>query len=174
MIRGLLLLGLAAASAGTALETDRPHDRFQHDVHRKALAREGLDCTACHAVGAAPGADLAPPEGVCHSCHVDREGRALRAPATCATCHDRVAAPEGHGPGWLDAHGPASRTERCDSCHRGSECVDCHERREPVRFAVHDRSFLAVHGIAVRTDPAGCGSCHVEAFCVACHSREAR
>lgn len=142
---------------------------FDHGAHAAALDRAALGCTACHRVGVGEQPSAAAPAGVCHTCHVDGVAR-VRAPTACATCHPSVGPPVDHGYGWREVHGAASREQRCADCHRGSFCVDCHERREPVRFAVHDRAFLGIHGLEVRADPSACGSCHVEAFCVACHA----
>ena len=150
--------------------------RFDHGEHGKALEREGLACVACHAVGApaeAPDDEqaLKPPDAACHFCHVDST-RQVRAPSRCETCHADVGRPDSHGVGWLDEHGSASRLGACSDCHRSGFCVDCHERRESVRYQVHDRTFLSVHGIEVRVDPSSCGTCHAESFCVSCHSSQ--
>lgn len=161
---GWVLAASASAGAPEVAAT------FDHAAHAPALDKAGLGCTTCHRVGVGEEPRSVAPAGVCHSCHVDAEARRVHAPSACATCHPSVGPPADHAYGWLDVHGAASRGGRCDDCHRGSFCIDCHERREPVRYAVHDRTFLGTHGIEVRVDPTACGSCHVEAFCVACHS----
>lgn len=172
----LLAAAVAASAAPLAGEGPDVSAIFDHAVHRPALEKTGVTCAACHGVGQPLPADgreataLAAPLGTCHACHVDGAARKVRAPSTCGTCHPVVDPPPDHGLGWIEVHGAASRGARCDDCHRGAFCVDCHERREPVRYAVHDRAFLGIHGIEVRTDPGACGSCHVDAFCIACHA----
>lgn len=163
-----VLLGVLAPIWASAIAPE-VSATFDHARHEASLQRAALDCTSCHRVGL-DGVPLQAPGDVCHSCHVDALARKVHAPRACSTCHPSVGPPDSHTYGWIEVHGAASRGERCNDCHRGSFCIDCHERREPVRYRVHDRTFLGLHGIEVQTAPSACGGCHVEAFCVACHS----
>jgi hypothetical protein len=150
---------------------------FEHSEHERAFAKQPQACEGCHQ--GAEGGPVLPSLGeACHSCHrTDGAGswgpkKRWQRVGRCALCHTEVAPPVDHGAGWLEVHGNQARLDvsTCDSCHSGGWCVGCHERREPVRYRVHDRSWLSIHGIAVRTNPAQCSSCHLQADCVACHA----
>lgn len=174
LLIGLLLLGSLVAVAGAP----GPLARFDHADHVGAFAREGLACIACHPMGQGDPANAAAdermltavPEGACHYCHTDDQSIHKRAPSRCATCHDSVEPPPTHAAGWLADHGAVARMRDCSDCHENRDCIDCHERRDAVRYTVHDRGWLGVHGMAVLADPASCGSCHRHDFCTACHS----
>lgn len=193
-MRWLLLPGLCAAApeavpegagvpAPAVSEADRQEifDRFSHRRHEDILEQRGVACIACHQVGTTGDSRVSiaalepiarpPPGKACHFCHNPESGEPTGT-ARCILCHDRVEPPESHGAGWIGLHGTEARlqTWSCDSCHRKSFCVDCHERKEDATFQVHDRAWLSVHGIAARTDPAACGICHLQVDCVTCHT----
>ncbi len=156
--------------------------RFDHDLHGPANERAELSCTACHSMGAekdpATGEYVTvvelelPVRDMCHLCHHLEAERPVRAPRKCGLCHDSDALPVSHGAGWTAGHGSDARLDEssCRSCHKQRFCIDCHERKEALRYQVHDRSWPVVHGIASFSDPAACGTCHLQADCVACHS----
>lgn len=164
-------------------ETERIFGLFDHGTHKKALQRNHLGCVACHPVGApppssaAPGATaqgsmrIAPPPGACHYCHNPPDGAPPDGPTRCTACHQTIALPATHGAGWTENHGQDARlsASECEDCHANRFCLDCHARKETVRFKVHDRTWSTVHGIASRADPASCSTCHLQADCVQCH-----
>ena len=182
-MKRLLLLLFVGSIGGTAVAGDYLaviFGRFSHQQHAASLNRSGVECVACHAVGAASG-DLRPAPGVCHSCHAPGEGGLgegeglRRAPRQCSVCHPVVAAPESHAAGWLALHGPEARSDArsCTTCHTRSSCIDCHDRRQNGAFAVHDPSWIRTHGIAARAAPATCDTCHTQSECLACHTSSA-
>ncbi|NOY27574.1 MAG: hypothetical protein GXP62_17050, partial [Oligoflexia bacterium] len=157
-------------------------DRFQHRRHDKVFQEQDFSCIACHQVGGVADdrigakkldqAYLAPPRMACHFCHNPSDGREPVGPGRCVTCHEDVDPPTSHGAGWLSQHGDEARMGviNCDNCHRSAACIECHDRREPIRFAVHDDAWLSIHAIAARANPVECSTCHQQNFCVACHS----
>jgi len=187
---------LVAVAAGLVLASARADDpsgvlsdearsifaRFDHRMHDRPLRREGLGCTACHQVGGTGDARLSadkldaaylpPPEGACHYCHNPPENERDIGPGRCTLCHDEVEPPRSHGAGWLQLHGEETLVGalQCEDCHRQAFCIDCHNRKQPIFFQVHERSWTTVHGIAARTDPTLCGTCHLQADCVRCHA----
>ena len=185
MIYALVFL-LWFATDDTALEAaevDEIFAKFDHASHERALKKADLPCTACHQVGATGDprlsgealdrALLRPPEQSCHFCHSPSDGVPFKgAPERCDTCHETTPVPPSHGAGWIAAHGSEARIGgvACESCHRRDACIECHERKTPVDFRVHDRTWLTVHGIAARTAPFECATCHLQADCVACHA----
>jgi hypothetical protein len=173
----------------------RPNLKFNHQLH---VAR-GVGCELCHANvalgGLATRADL-PTMPQCLACHDGKQ-----ATARCAACHltepdgrlrtslasAATAAVGGTGKlvpsgvlRGLDAHGPtfsrdhaqAGRDEGyCLSCHRRSECLDCHGGA--VRpFDIHPSDYVSLHGVDARRNTPDCSSCHRnQSFCVGCHQR---
>jgi len=189
----LLLVGLSLASAraeapapfptsALSAEAQAIFDRFDHRVHAKILEKEHLGCTACHQVGGTgdprlsaaklDAAYLPPPEQACHYCHNPGAGERKIGPGRCALCHDHVEPPASHGADWVHRHGDEMLVGalQCETCHRPTFCIDCHNRKEPIFFQVHDRSWITVHGIAARTDPTTCGTCHLQSDCESCHA----
>jgi hypothetical protein len=86
-------------------------------------------------------------------------------------CHDEVGlAPAARpGPGfhdgvanWLLGHGQPARQglESCASCHRQSDCVQCHSTIGSFRVDPHGPSFDAERGWA--RAPETCLVCHLE------------
>ena len=156
---------IAAARAAPPLVEEA---QFSHSRHTAEVA-----CASCHATDT----PTAAPEGgaPCHDCHPttgwgphwpgQRRGR-------CERCHATIPQPEDHGASWRARHGQEARfqTQTCSNCHAQRFCVDCHERKESIRFKVHDRTWLTVHGIEARTTPAQCSTCHLQADCVSCHA----
>jgi hypothetical protein len=160
--------------------------RFSHDRH----ARAGVGCESCHG-GVRRGAlatrfDL-PTMRECVRCHEAR-GASTR----CASCH--LTEPDGvlrtrfeegwlNPPSWMGGlrHDPdfwlshrtvaATGDERCASCHRERECVECHDGRLRDR-RTHPNDYLTFHGTEARMAAERCTSCHrAQSFCDGCHRR---
>jgi hypothetical protein len=114
------------------------------------------------------------------------------APSACTTCH--FAEPDGvlrtrfaegtltppdwllgmgHDADWIVRHRwvGADQGPACASCHRESECADCHDGRVRPR-AVHPNDYLTIHTQEARREPTRCASCHTtQRFCTECHAR---
>ncbi|HKE15858.1 MAG TPA: cytochrome c3 family protein [Kofleriaceae bacterium] len=163
--------------------------KFDHRAHRLA----GAGCRDCHGDLAAERVELAtrdqlPPMALCLRCH---DGR--RAPERCTTCHltqggGRIMtdfpggklAPSGalrgndaHDLSFRADHAAAARADEsyCASCHRRSECADCHQgTMKPLDF--HGNDYVSLHAIDARRGRPDCSACHrLQTFCVGCHSR---
>jgi c(7)-type cytochrome triheme protein len=162
--------------------------KFDHRAHRSVAG-----CRDCHGDLAAEKVDLAtrkqlPSMSLCLRCH---DGR--RASDRCTTCHltrggGRIEtdfpggrlAPSGalrgndaHGPTFRTDHAAAARADQgyCASCHRQSECVDCHQGTiKPLDF--HGNDYVSTHALDARRGTPDCSACHrAQTFCVGCHSR---
>jgi predicted CXXCH cytochrome family protein len=170
----------------------RPNLKFNHRLH---APRAGCDfCHPAEATTTTPGAWDLPSMALCLTCH---DGK--RATSRCAACH--LTEPDGRlktdlappgapaGAGKLapsgslrgvDAHGPTFRRDHaqagreegyCLTCHRRSECMDCHGGvvRPPD---IHPSDYVSLHGNDARRNTPDCGSCHRnQTFCVGCHQR---
>jgi hypothetical protein len=184
------------AAVVTASTMPAPHLRFSHAAH----VSRGQTCESCHVgIGDAELGTRAqlPTMRDCFTCHAP-DGLALEghespvAPFTCAGCH--VSTPAGmlrtqfaegemvpprwlagmaHDHEWLVRHRwvAADQGPLCASCHRESECVDCHDGRvRPTR--VHPGDYLSTHPVMARRDEPHCTSCHTtQQFCTECHAR---
>jgi hypothetical protein len=173
----------------------RPNLKFNHRLH---VAR-GVGCELCHAnvamQGLATRADL-PRMSLCLGCHdgkqatsrcgachlTEPDGRLktnLASAATAALGATGKLVPSGvlrgldaHGPAFARDHAQAGRDERyCLSCHKKTECVDCHGGT--VRpFDIHPSDYVSLHGVDARRNTPDCSSCHrAQSFCVGCHQR---
>jgi len=132
-------------------------------------------------------------DGACSASSPNATPRTTRlAPATCTTCH--LAEPDGvlrtrfaegmltppdwllgmgHDADWIVRHRwiGADQGSACASCHRESECADCHDGRVRPR-SVHPNDYLTVHTQEARREPTRCASCHTtQRFCTECHAR---
>jgi hypothetical protein len=122
----------------------------------------------------------------CSACHItEPDGRLRTNLASAATAATGLAAgfaplvPSGvlrgldaHGPDFARHHEQAGRDEGyCLSCHKRSECVDCHGGT--VRpFDIHPSDYVSLHGSDARRNTPDCSSCHrAQTFCVGCHQR---
>ena len=180
-----------AASGGGIARVVIPTARikFDHRAHRRLAG-----CRDCHGDLAAEKVHLAtraqlPSMSSCLRCH---DGR--RAADGCTVCHltrggGRIVtefpggarlAPSGalrgndaHGPTFRADHAAAARADEgyCASCHRKSECVDCHQgAMKPLDF--HGNDYVSLHAIDARRGKPDCSACHrLQTFCVGCHSR---
>jgi hypothetical protein len=160
---------------------------FSHSAH---LAR-GQSCASCHGtmrqVGLATRLEL-PVMQQCFSCH--RAGGT--AEAACTECHltrpdgvMRTAFAEGllNPPTWMNGlhHDAdfwvthrfvaADDGSRCATCHRESDCTDCHDGRVRDR-RLHPNDYVMLHATEARQSAERCQSCHRTAsFCSDCHLR---
>lgn len=177
----------AAAVARVDIPTARI--KFDHGAHR----RVGVGCRECHGDLAAEGVGLAtraqlPDMALCTRCH---DGK--RADERCTTCHltrgggrietdfpggklvpsGALRGDDAHGPTFGTDHGGVARadTDYCESCHRRSECIDCHQSAmKPLDFHVGD--YVSLHPIDARRGKPDCSACHrLQTFCVGCHAR---
>ena len=164
----------------------RPNLKFNHRIHAArgiacALCHANADaeamvtradlpmmatCLGCH--------DGKQATNRCSACHLtEPDGRLrtnLASAATAATgllAGTRPLVPSGVLRG-LDAHGPAFARDHkevgrdggyCLSCHKQSECVDCHGG--VVRpFDIHPSDYVSLHGNDARRNAPDCSSCH--------------
>jgi len=164
-----------------------PALKFNHKLH----GDRGMSCGLCHAgvenVALATTAQL-PKMGLCLGCHDGRQ-----ATSRCAACHPTL--PDGRlrtaFPGGLlspsgslrgfDAHTPTFRTQHkaaaqdekyCATCHKPSECIECHGAGviRPPDF--HPVDYATLHAVDARRNNPDCSSCHRnQTFCVGCHQR---
>ena len=175
-----------------------PNLKFNHKLHvgrgmgcelcHSQVAMEGLAtradlpkmalCLGCH--------DGRQATNRCGACHLtEPDGRLRTNLASAATAATGLAAgtaplvPSGvlrgfdeHGPTFARDHAEAGRDERyCLSCHKHSECVDCHGGT--VRpFDIHPSDYISLHGNDARRNTPDCSSCHrTQNFCISCHQR---
>jgi len=97
------------------------------------------ECATCHQ-----------PQAFCQSCH--RETGRSTTPAQAGRYHDAQ-------PRWAFAHGAAARRsiETCASCHRQSDCMQCHSATRGQGVSPHGPRFDP--SIASR-NPGLCARCH--------------
>ena len=166
-----------------------PRLRFSHRAH----VQRAMRCLSCHAGADRDDGRHLPTMRECFTCHAPPGlGPSAAAPSTCDTCH--LADPDGvlrtrfadgwmnppawmsdmrHDAEWIVRHRwiGADRGSLCQSCHRESDCTDCHDGRVRPR-GVHPGDFLSTHVSHARRDQPRCASCHTYArFCLECHSR---
>ena len=161
--------------------------KFNHKLH----AGRGVACTLCHANvetgGLATTADL-PKMGLCLGCHDGRQ-----ATARCSACHLTLSdgrlrihfaggdlIPSGslrghdaHTSGFREDHRVAGKDERyCATCHKPTECIDCHGAGVVKPERIHSADYATVHGVDARRNTPNCSSCHRnQTFCLGCHQR---
>ena len=161
--------------------------KFNHRLH----GERGMACALCHAgveeVALATTVQL-PRMGLCLGCHDGRQ-----ATARCAACHVtlpdgrlRTAFPSGplapsgslrgvdaHTIGFRTDHRVAGRDEKyCATCHKQSECTECHGAGviRPADF--HPGDYATLHAVDARRNNPDCSSCHRnQTFCLGCHQR---
>ncbi len=164
-----------------------PALKFNHKLHMD----RGMACTLCHAgveeVGLATTAEL-PKMGLCLGCHDGRQ-----ATARCGACHPtlpdgrlRTAFPSGrlvpsgslrgtdaHTTSFRTDHKVAGRDQRyCATCHKQSECTDCHAAGVVRPADFHPVDYATLHAVDARRNTSNCSSCHRnQTFCLGCHQR---
>jgi hypothetical protein len=156
-----------------------PNLKFTHANH---LARN-LACTNCHdmeGVGLATRDQLPQMEFCLERCH---DGK--KAPKTCTTCHlaevgvvdttfeQGAMIPQNHGGDFTRNHARDATRDAgyCESCHRESDCADCHTGVvKPDDF--HPLDYIEIHEVDARRNDPDCSTCHrQQTFCVGCHER---
>jgi hypothetical protein len=174
----------------------RPNLKFNHKLH----AARGIACALCHGSADMQQAPVTrvdlPLMATCLGCHDGKQ-----ATARCSACHltepdgrlktklvsVATMAAGGTGPlvpsgslRGIDAHGPTFRRDHatagrdmgyCLTCHRRSECIDCHGGvvRPPD---IHPADYLTLHAMDARRNTPDCSACHrTQSFCVGCHQR---
>jgi len=170
-----------------------PNIKFNHKAH----VSRNISCETCHGdmknVGLATRRQL-PTMSLCLSCHNNKRSTAKKskAPARCTTCHLATTGgfmqtkfsqgklqPSGvlrgaaHDATFGVSHRAAAQNSGkfCESCHRKSFCVDCHNGQRK-RMKIHGNDYLALHVVDAKRNNPNCSSCHrVQTFCVGCHSR---
>ncbi len=180
-------VGFVAGQAVARVRVPVPNLKFDHRAH----VSRGVACTVCHGdlaaekIGVAT-RDQLPKMRLCLTCH---DGR--KASSRCTTCHIadqgmvQTNFPEGQlvpsGSLRGDAHDLTFRSNHrdvadndpdyCGSCHRKSECVECHNGViKPMDF--HAGDYVSQHALDARRNQPDCGTCHrLQTFCVGCHSR---
>ena len=190
-------IGAAGGGDLPRVVVPRPNIKFNHQQH----AARGVGCEVCHAQVArqalATEADL-PRMALCLGCH---GGGPRQPTARCGACHLTLPdgrlkvnlavggplataitgqlAPSGSLRGF-DAHTGSFRTDHkaagrdeayCLTCHRRSECLDCHNG--VVRpLDIHPSDYATLHAPDARRNTPDCSSCHRnQSFCVGCHQR---
>lgn len=146
--------------------------RFTHKAH---VAREGEECTSCHAALAESdviSSGMKLDMDACSACHTKKG-----ASNDCAVCHTRIRAdtpPASHGLGWKADHGRVFRScgakeeQRCSLCHEEASCERCHRAEEPANHTNYFR--LRSHGLFASMDRQKCATCHEPDSCERCHS----
>jgi hypothetical protein len=188
----------AAAPEPPRVHIVNPNLKFNHRLHvgrgigcelcHSAVSMEGLAtrvdlpkmalCLGCH--------DGKQTTNRCGACHLtEPDGRLRTNLATAATAATGLAAgvaklvPSGvlrgfdeHGPTFFRDHAQAGRdTGYCLSCHKRSECVDCHGGTVSP-FDIHPADYASLHGSDARRNTPDCSTCHrTQTFCVGCHER---
>jgi hypothetical protein len=190
--------GPAAQAAPPRVRLTNPNLKFNHGLHvgrgmgcalcHAAVEMEGLAtradlpkmalCLGCH--------DGKQTTSRCGACHLtEPDGRLRTNLASAATAAVGLLegtgklVPSGvlrgfdaHGPTFARDHAQVGREEGyCLSCHKRSECVDCHGGT--VRpFDIHPSDYVSLHGSDARRNTPDCSSCHrAQSFCIGCHQR---
>ncbi|HXI55984.1 MAG TPA: cytochrome c3 family protein [Polyangia bacterium] len=175
-----------------------PNVKFNHKLHVSRGMGCELCHANVAVVPQTPAADL-PMMAVCLGCHNGKQASA-RCAACHPTLPDgrlkvefpvnaghagapapglRKLVPSGSLRGF-DAHTMNFRTNHkqagrdegyCLTCHRRSECVDCHGG--VVRpFDIHPSDYVTLHAMDARRNTPDCSSCHRnQSFCLGCHQR---
>ena len=144
---------------------------FPHLRHIEA----GFDCARCHeAVASNEDALELPPAHMdnCMECHTERN-----ATSECAACHPTIlqtTKPESHDEMWTRRHGPVCRagtepgSDRCELCHKETDCASCHQTMLPQNHTQQWRR--SGHGVTAGLDRETCATCHQPSSCVSCHA----
>lgn len=129
------------ASCHDAAGTPAFHGRNFVTRHSTESYGSTTECSSCHQK-----------QAFCTACHVET-GRASGTGAARGRYHDGQ-------PQWAFAHGAVARRsiETCASCHRQSDCLQCHSSRGGQGISPHGRGFDP--GMADK-NRALCARCHV-------------
>lgn len=175
----LLLVGAASAPPQLTAGGPPPYD---HALHARVNEKAKKGCVDCHTFDSSkPGSLevelLAARGSICHGCHAPERGRSWGAPKECRTCHACSGKPTSHTADWARAHGAEARLSgsTCTACHKSTDCIRCHERKDSPGYGPHERGWDKTHAVAASVNPASCGTCHQQQDCARCHaSRDGR
>lgn len=162
--------------------------KFNHALH----LQRGVACGLCHAgvedAKAWRAEDHLPSMALCLGCHDGKQ-----ATSRCAACHPTL--PDGRLKTWLpggrliptgslrgaDAHTAGFRTQHkiagrdqryCTTCHKQSECLDCHGAGVVRPTDFHPLDYATLHAVDARRNQTNCSACHRnQTFCLGCHQR---
>jgi len=156
---------------------------FFMKTHSTLAASDGKSCATCHEEAFCVSCHDGPSQGGYHPAGfvakhpADAFGRA----AECSNCHNTTvfcrachmeSGLTSHGrlggsyhdaqPLWLLRHGQAAREtlESCTSCHKQSDCTQCHGVLGAFKVNPHGADFDAER--AWRTNPRPCTFCHIK------------
>lgn len=154
-----------------AQSTLGPEYVFPHLRHVTA----GLECASCHdAVSKNDDALQLSPARMddCVRCHTERD-----VTNECVACHPTISAnqkPASHDALWTRRHGGECRADsadgsnRCELCHKETDCSSCHQTNAPEN---HTNQWRRVgHGLSASLDRESCATCHQPSSCVSCHA----
>ncbi|HSH76128.1 MAG TPA: hypothetical protein VLA09_10635 [Longimicrobiales bacterium] len=173
------------SAPGVGLEARAPasHESlFFLDAHSALAAADGRSCAVCHVESTCIACHDGPSDGGYHppSFVARHAADAFARSDECATCHSvevfcrachqdsglgsRGRLGSGYHdaePLWLLRHGQGARQslESCASCHRQTDCVQCHGVLGAFSVSPHSRDFDAV--AAWERSPRTCLACHV-------------
>lgn len=174
-----------ATAPGVMLETRSPESHaslFFMEAHPSLASSDDRSCQMCHVQTFCVECHDAAPDGGYHpSGFMARHAAdAFSRASDCANCHSaQVFCRECHseggltsagrlgggyhdgGPVWLLRHGQAARQglESCASCHKQTDCVQCHGVLGAFKVSPHGPDFDAI--AAWRRSPRTCLGCHV-------------
>jgi len=143
--------------------------KFNHNLH---IEQEEIQCLTCHSgidESESLSADLHLPKmETCMDCHITP----LDLPG-CYQCHTKQEQlrPAEHTLAWNEMHGMAARSgaQICNSCHRESSCIDCHQGENIAGFS-HNADFMVTHSQQFTTRESDCATCHQSRdYCIDCH-----
>jgi len=196
------------SDAGSGIGVLRPRMASCLSCHEHQGQMSAQDCGSCHVdletegtlpedhlvhpadFATAHGAQAAAADGLCATCHSERECASCHAGGKMPTTPDRLAfdrptGPGLHRPGFLARHAldASEAGGLCTTCHAPESCASCHDRERLVasgkgRLNPHPPGWIGPpgsrndHGPATWRDPASCASCHGgagEQLCVDCH-----
>ena len=192
--------GEGGTSVVLASSFPAPRIRFSHATHVRA-GQTCESCHVGVRETRLATRDHLPTMRQCLTCHgAQRSGStgsgstrsASTAPSACTTCHlsepdgvmrtrfaeGQLRPPQwllgmGHDADWIVRHRwvGADQGNECASCHRESDCADCHDGRVRPR-SIHPNDYLTIHPQEARRDQTRCTTCHTtQRFCTECHAR---
>jgi hypothetical protein len=124
-------------------------------------------CLACH--------DGKQASGRCSACHPTLSDGRLRTsfPSGKLVPSGSLTGFDAHTGAFRSDHRVAGRNERaCATCHKQSECTDCHAAGVVRPAEIHPSDYASLHAVDARRNVPDCASCHRnQSFCLGCHQR---
>ncbi len=175
---------VVAPGVGVELRAPESHESFFFmEAHPALAAGDPASCNTCHVESFCVDCHDGPVGGGYHPVgYVARHGAdAFGRETECASCHDtQVFCRSCHvqsgltsvgrlGPGyheggsvWLLQHGQAARQnlESCTTCHKQSDCTQCHGVLGAFKISPHPPGFDAQR--AWEQSPRTCLACHIK------------